>query len=165
MQFIIVMVIIILLVIWALVTYNKCMFYKTILNDTWQSITQHLKRRYGLIPVYIELSKMHIQDMHLFTELVEARSAAMEASTITEKSATEAELYRILTTLNARVQPHETQDKDLAAVREELDTIERELQQTIQAHNDAAAHFNVLVDSFPTKLIAMLAHFEPVAYF
>lgn len=165
MQFIVVIVIIILIVAWALVTYNKCMRYKTILNDTWQSITQHLKRRYGLIPVYIELSKMHLQDTTLFTELAEARSAAMEAETVTEKAATEAELYRILTTLNARVQSYETHDKDLAAIREELDTIEQELQHAIRTHNDAAAHYNVLVQTYPTKLIAQLAHFGAVAYF
>jgi LemA protein len=165
MKLIIIMLIIILIALWVLITYNKFTQLKTIQIDTFKTINDLLKKRYALIPVYIELSKTYIRDPNLTTTLMELRSTSMGATTIAEKAGAEAELYRTLTMIDTAIKHHRASDPDLVAISQELADIEATLQQTIHAHNDAAAHFNVLVDSFPTKLIAMLAHFEPVAYF
>lgn len=167
MKIIVMILIIILVALWILVTYNKFMQLKTVLDNSWQTIIVQLKRRYSLIPAYLELSKPYINNHELITNIIELRSASMGASNIQEKGAAEAELYRALTALDTAIQNNQmmSADEDIQAIRHELNEIETAIQQATQTHNDAATRFNILTETFPTKLIATLAHFERVSYF
>ena len=78
-------------------SYNKLVKGKNRIKNAWAQIDVQLKRRYDLIPNLVETVKGYAKhEKETLTNITEARSRAMKASSIKEKAVAEAQLDNAL---------------------------------------------------------------------
>ena len=160
--------ILILLGLWVFATYNRFIRSRALLDEGWSGIDVQLKRRYDLIPNLVEIVKGYAtHEKTIFNDIATMRAASMGATTVAEKADAEAGLTKTLKSLFAIAEnyPDLKANQNFLDLQNQLNTIESELQLSRRYYNGTARNFNILVQSFPSNLIASLAHFEKAAYF
>src|SRR5437868_12781193 len=85
--------IVLLVVLWFVGTYNRLITLTSRAKEAWADIDVQLKRRYDLIPNLVETVKGYAtHEREAFENVTKARAAAMGASTLAEKGQAEAGL-------------------------------------------------------------------------
>lgn len=155
-------------VLWALRIYNKLVAVSVLLDEAWSGIDVQLKRRYDLIPNLVATVEGYgVHERSIFEQIAQSRAAAMGATTLDGKAQAEAGLTGALKTLFAVVENY----PDLKAatnyldLQKQLSVIEQDIQLSRRYYNGAARNYNMLVASFPPKLIASLFNFVARPYF
>src|ERR1700674_2975080 len=97
------LVILALVIVGAMIAiYNGLVGKKVETENAWSQISVQLKRRYDLIPNLVETVKGYAtHEKETLERVVQARSAAMNATGVAEKSAAENQLTGTLKTLFA----------------------------------------------------------------
>ena len=160
--------IIVILVLWTIVTYNRLVVLKNRIENAWHQMEVQLQRRYDLIPNLVETVKGYAKhEKEIFEKIAQARAAAMGAKTPGEKAKAEAELTSALKTLFAVAEnyPDLKASQNFLALQEELTTPENKLAYARQAYNDTVYLFNRTIQMFPTNIIASMFGFRPYEYF
>src|SRR5262245_1425729 len=90
------------LVLFVIVVYNGLVGKRVETQNAWSQIDVQLKRRYDLIPNLVETVKGYAaHEKETFEKVVQARAAAMNATTVADKAAAENQLTGTLKTLFA----------------------------------------------------------------
>lgn len=150
-------ILLILLLLWLVLTYNGLVRLKNLLKEAWSGIDVQLRRRYDLIPNVVESVKGYAaHEREVFEKVAEARSAAMGAKTPAQKGKAEDALTGTLKTLFAVSEnyPQLRASENFLSLQNELDKIEEQLQLTRRYYNTTARDYNIKVQSFPNNLIA-----------
>jgi LemA protein len=154
--------------IWAVVTYNRFVHLKALLDEGWSGIDVQLKRRYDLIPNLVATVKGYgIHEKTVLEEVVRLRSAAMGATQVDQKTLAEAGLTQALKTLFAVAEqyPNLKANENYSLLQKELSLIEQEIQLARRYYNGAARNYNTAVVQFPARVIASFGSFLKVPYF
>ena len=86
MTWIIVLVVVVLLVLWAIGLYNNLVRLRNNRENAFANIDVQLKQRYDLVPQLVATVKGYAtHEKELLQRVTEARAAAMGANTINEK--------------------------------------------------------------------------------
>src|SRR5690554_4801021 len=87
MTLLIIGIIIVLILLWGISTYNKLVRLRNRSEESAAAIDAHLKKRYDLIPNLVETVKGYAQhESKTLTAVIEARNKAMGATSLTEKN-------------------------------------------------------------------------------
>ena len=154
--------------IWLISGYNRLVHLKALVDEGWSGIDVQLKRRYDLIPNLVETVKGYsIHEKSIFTDIAKMRAASMNAGSVEEKAAAESGLTQALRTLFAVVEnyPDLKANQNFLKLQDDLSGIEHELQLARRYYNGTARQYNVVVQSFPTSIIAGITGFQRAAYF
>jgi len=157
-----------LLALWFIGTFNNLVHLKALIDEAWSGIDVQLKRRYDLIPNLVATVKQYAtHEKGIFEEIARARSASMSATTVDQKADAEKGLTHALRTLFAVAEnyPNLKANENFLALQKELSALEHEIQLSRRYYNGAARNFNVVVQSFPSRIVAGMGGFNPVSYF
>lgn len=149
--------IIVLIILWLVWTYNSLIRGRNQVDESWSDIDVQLKRRYDLIPNLIETVKGYAKhEAGVFQKVTEARAAAMAAKTLPEKAKAENMLTETLKSLFAVSEnyPDLKATQNFLQLQDELSDTENKIQAARRFYNSNVMHYNIRLQSFPTKLIA-----------
>ena len=158
-----------LLLLWAVVSFNRFVSQRQLIANSWSNVETELHRRHDLIPNLVETVQGYAKhEQATFVEVIEARRGAVAASGPAEKHQS---VEHALTVGLRQLMAVSEDYPDLLASERFLD-LQRELVATedrIQASrrlfNGNVRDYNRRVDSIPSMLIAGLGRFPKADYF
>ncbi|HET6340702.1 MAG TPA: LemA family protein [Gemmatimonadota bacterium] len=159
---------VVVLVGWAIVTYNALVGLRNQLENAWAQIDVQLKRRYDLIPNLVEAVKDYMGfEQDVLTKVTEARSQAAAATGPADQARAENVLTGALRQLFAVVEnyPQLKANENVMRLQEELTGTEDRISSARQFYNENVRVFNTRVQTFPTTLIAGLLGFRAREFF
>jgi LemA protein len=164
----IVLGVIIFVALWAVTIFNKLVKNRNLVLEGWSGIDVQLKRRYDLIPNLVETVKGYAgHEKEVLAKVVELRNSAAQAQTASEKAPIENMLTQTLRQLFALAEayPDLKANQNFLDLQEQLSEIEEQIQFARRYYNGAARDMNILVQSFPSNVIARSFSFIEADYF
>ena len=160
--------VVVVLLLWAVLTYNRLVALRNRVENGWSQIDVQLRRRYDLIPNLIETVKGYAaHEREVFETITQARTQAMGATGVQDQAHAENEITAGLGRLIAVAEryPDLKANQNFLALQEELIGTESKIAYSRQFYNDQVARLNTLIQKFPANVLARLGHFEPKAFF
>ncbi|HEX2369587.1 MAG TPA: LemA family protein [Acidimicrobiia bacterium] len=164
----IVIAVVVLLILWVVLTYNSLVKHRNRVDNSWAQVEVQLKRRYDLVPNLVETVKGYAShEQETFERVVEARNAAVSASTIDEQAQAENVLTGALRQLFALAEayPELRASENFAALQAQLAETEDKIAVSRQIYNDSVLTYNTRVQSIPTNLVAGTTGFSVRPFF
>lgn len=157
MPVLIVVGILVLIVIWVISLYNGLVRLRNRRQNAFADIDVQLRQRHDLIPQLVDTVKGYAtHEKDLLLKITEARTAAMNATSIDGKIVAEQQLSAALQGLKVQVEayPDLKANQNFLQLQEELSDIENKLAASRRFFNAATTEYNNAVESFPSNLIA-----------
>lgn len=164
----IILIIVAVMVLWIIGTFNRLITLRNRLKEAWADIEVQLKRRYDLIPNLVETVKGYAaHERELFEKVTEARAKAIGAKTIKEKGEAENILSGTLKSLFAVAEnyPQLRASENFLELQRELTDTEDKIQAARRFYNGNARDINIKIESFPANIVAGLFHFRSAEFF
>ena len=161
--------IIVIVAIGAVVSYNRFVSQRQMINDAWANIDTELRRRYDLIPNLVETVKGYAaHEREVFEDVARTRSAAAGATgSPAQQAAAEGPFMAALGRLFAVAEnyPQLKANENFLALQSELSNTEDRVQTARRFYNANVRDFNRRVQSFPSSIIANTFHFQAAEFF
>ncbi len=157
-----------LLVLFGVFSFNRLVALRQAWRRAFADIDVQLKQRHDLIPNLVETVKGYAaHESSVFTQVTQARAAAMRATTVPEKSAAEGQLSGALANLLAVAEnyPQLKANENFRALQDELTDLENKIAAARRFLNNAVAEYNIAIQQFPGVLFAGMFGFEPATMF
>ena len=154
------LVIVIFLVVFAVLQYNKLIRLNVQVDEAFAQIEVQLKRRSDLIPNLVETVKGYAShEKDALEKVVKARAAATTASTLPAVAAADGALTNALRGLLAVAEayPDLKASTNFLQLQEELATTENKVSFARQFYNDNVRNLNTAVKTIPTSFFSGLA--------
>jgi len=155
--------IIILLILMAVSIYNRLIRLRNNREQAFADVDVQLKQRHDLIPQLVDSVKGYMgHERGVLTEITEARTNAMKATTINEKIAAENKLSTALDGLKVSVEayPDLKASQNFLDLHNEISDIENKIAAARRFFNSATKELNVATELFPSNLIATMFNFK-----
>jgi len=164
----IVLVVVALIILWIVFAYNGFIRLINRGKEAWADIDVQLKRRYDLVPNLVNTVKGYAKhESSAFENVTRARSAAMGAGNLAEKSRTENELVGALKSIFAIAEayPDLKANQNFLELQKELSDTENKIQSARRFYNTLVRDLNTRVESFPSNIIANMFRFSKMEFF
>lgn len=149
-------------------TYNRLVRARNMVREAWSGIDVQLKRRQDLIPNLVEAVKGYSgYERSVLEEITGTRSRTASATSLGERSSAENALTHGIKSIFAVAEAY----PDLKANRGFLDLqtnlaeIENQIQYARRYYNGAVRDLNILIESFPSNLVANAFGFRREEFF
>src|SRR5674476_530609 len=155
--------IIFLIIVMAISLYNRLVKLRNNREQAFADVDVQLKQRHDLIPALVEAVKGYMgHERGVLTEITEARTNAMKATTINEKIVAENKLSTALDGLKVSVEayPDLKASQNFMDLQNEISDIENKIAAARRFFNSATKELNVATELFPSNLIATLFNFK-----
>jgi LemA protein len=152
----------------AIGIYNGLIVLRNRCENAWSQVDVQLRRRYDLIPNLVETVKGYAKhEREVFEKVTQARSQAINASTVKEQGQAENMLTGALKTLFAVAEnyPDLKANQNFLLLQEELSGTESKIAYSRQFYNDTVMKFNQKQQVFPSNIIANMFNFKERDYF
>lgn len=160
--------VVVVLFIYVIRIYNNLVRNRNLTKEGWSGIDVQLRRRYDLIPNLLETVKGYAaHEKAIFDEVTARRASAMGANTVPDQVQADKALSGALGRLFAIAEayPELKADANFRALQDELASIEDQLQMARRYYNGTARELNILVESFPSVLVASTFGFTKEPYY
>lgn len=168
---IILLILIVLLILWVISIYNQLQRTKVQVDETNSQIDVQLKRRNDLIPNLVSTVKGYAKhESETFEKVTQLRNQmqtlALSNVSNEEKMALSEKLSGALRSVFAVAEnyPELKANENFMQLQEELTNTENKIAYSRQLFNTTAAHFNQMLHTFPSNLIAKMSHLQDVKY-
>ena len=148
--------------------YNRLVKLKTLVAEAWSGIDVQLKKRYDLIPNLVETVKGYAShEKETFENVTKARSQAQNATSVEGKQAAENQLNKSLINLFAVAEqyPELKANENFLSLQNELSVVESDIEKSRRYYNGTTRDYNILIDSFPSNIIAGITKFTKAVFF
>jgi LemA protein len=155
--------IIVLLILMAVSLYNRLVKLRNNREQAFADVDVQLKQRHDLIPQLVDSVKGYMgHERGVLTDITEARTNAMKATTINEKIEAENKLSTALEGLKVSVEayPDLKASQNFMELQNEIADIENKIAAARRFFNSATKELNVATEMFPSNLIATLFNFK-----
>jgi len=159
----IILAIIVLLVLMIISLYNRLVRLRNNREQAFADVDVQLKQRHDLIPQLVEAVKGYMaHERGVLTEITEARSNAVKATTINEKIAAEGRLTTALEGLKISVEayPDLKASQNFMDLQNEISDVENKIAAARRFFNSATKELNVATEIFPSNLMATIFNFK-----
>lgn len=156
------------LLVWAVIIYNRLVIDYNRVLTAWSDIDVQLKRRHDLIPKLVEAVRQYADyETAALQAVTGLRSQASPSSGVAELGVSEKRLGDDLRRLIALAEayPDLKANQSFLDLQYKLTDTENQLQYARRYYNGAVRNLNVRIDSFPDLLVARLFRFVPAQYF
>ena len=163
-----VLIAIVVLVFMFIGFYNSLIRLRNQVKNAWSQIDVQLKRRHDLIPNLIETAKGYMKhEQDTLKGITEARSKAMGADSVGEKSKAESALSGAMSKFFVVVEnyPDLKANQNFLALQEELTSTENKIAFSRQSYNDQVLFFNNKIQMFPSNIVAGMFNFKQEEFF
>ena len=160
--------IIAIVLLYLITSYNNLIKKKNLVEEGWSSIDVQLKRRSNLIPNILSSVKGYMShEKNLFEEITELRSQSDAADNVIDQGKAESSLSGSLMNLFAVAEnyPELKANENFLDLQKQLQEIEDDIQMARRYYNGTVRNNNVLVESFPTNLVANAFSFGKADFF
>jgi LemA protein len=169
MKFIsILFIVLIAVVAYGIAIYNRLIKNKNHVDEGWSGIEAQLKRRSNLIPNLVETVKGYATHEREALEAVTSlRTQAMSISDIGERGQKEGELTAALGRLFAVAEayPDLKANENFIGLQDDLSETEDQIQLARRYYNGTVRDMNILVESFPSNIVANNFNFSKAKFF
>lgn len=168
MTALILLVVVVLVGLWIVSIYNGLVRRKNMVAEAWSGIDTQLKRRADLIPNLVETVKGYAtHERTTFDELARLRSAGQGQADIAARAQTEQAITAAIGKIMAVAEayPELKASQNFQSLQGELSNIEDQIQLARRYYNGAARDFNVMIEQFPSNLVANFGSFKPAPFF
>ncbi len=164
----VVALLLIVFLFWYVSAYNRLQRSKNFVEEGWATIDVQLKKRYYLIPNLVETVKGYAKhESETLQAVVEARSYAMRATTVSGKIEAENALSGTLKSLMKlqEAYPQLKANANFISLQEQLLSVENEIASARRYYNGTVRALNNRVTTFPSNLVARRMKMEKYSYF
>lgn len=156
--------------LYAIIIFNSLVRTRQMANEAWSGIDVQLKRRSDLVPNLVDIVKGYAgHERSVLEDVTRLRGVAraLPADDVASRAQAEGALSLALGKLVALAEnyPDLKASGNFLELQQELSQLETELQMARRYYNGAVRDQNVLVQSFPSNLIAGLFGFGQRQYF
>ena len=156
--------VVVVLLLWAVSLYNKLVTNKNLVAEGWSGIDVQLKRRHDLLPKLVEAVKAYAgYEREVLREGVEARTGAPSPQRAAAENALTGRLRALLAVVEAY--PDLKASRGYLDLQAQISEAEEQIQYARRYYNGTVRELNILVDSFPSNLVARLFGFAHMDYF
>jgi LemA protein len=162
------LLILVILVVWAIASYNRLVGLRNQVTNGWRQIDVQLKRRHDLIPNLVNAVRGSMDfERDTLTAVMDARSKALTATGPADAAVKEGQLSAALGRLLAVAENYPTlkSNDNVKMLQEELSATENKVGFSRQFYNDIATNFNTAQQVFPVNLVAASLGFKPAELF
>jgi LemA protein len=166
----VILVVVAVTIVYAVVAFNGLVRTRQMANEAWSGIDVQLKRRSDLVPNLVDSVKGYAaHERSLLEDVTKKRGAARAlpegdvAARAQAETALSVSLGRLLAI--AENYPDLKASTNFLELQKQLSDLENELQMARRYYNGAVRNLNVLVQSFPSNLIAAGFGFRPREFF
>jgi LemA protein len=162
------LVLVILVVVWAIASYNGLVAMRNQVLNGWKQIDVQLKRRHDLIPNLVNTVRGAMDfERDTLTSVMDARAKALTATGPADAAQKEGQLSAALGRLLAVAENYPTlkSNENVKMLQEELASTENKVGFARQFYNDIATRFNTRQQVFPMNLFAAALGFKPAELF
>jgi LemA protein len=152
----------------AIALFNRLVRQRNLVREGWSGIDVQLKRRSDLIPNLVETVKAYAaHERGVFEEVTARRAASAGVAAVPDKAAAERALQGAVGKLMAVAEayPALKADANFRALQDQLAEIEDQLQMARRYYNGTVRDLNVLIQSFPSNLLAGAFGFRAEHFF
>ena len=157
------------LILYLVGIYNSLVTLKNDIDRSFANIDVLLKQRADELPKLIETVKGYAKfERRVLTQVTQARTAFLNASTMPEKAKADGMLSGALKSLFAVAESYPTlkANENFVQLQTRISGIENELADRREFYNDSVNTFNIKIQSVPDMFIArMLGYVQPEPLF
>ena len=157
MTLIVILIIIAVVVIAVIAMYNKLVRLRNTVKSSWSDIDVQCKKRFDLVPNLVETVKGYAShERTVFEKVTEARSMAMKATNPAEMAKAENMIRDTLKSLFAVAEayPELKANANFLQLQSQLQDLETNIESARRYYNAVVRDYNILIESFPSNLIA-----------
>jgi LemA protein len=161
-----------LLIIAVIVSYNRFVRQRNLVQESWRQIDVELNRRHDLIPNLVETVRGYAaHERGVFEAVTQARAAAQSLQSGSAGPAAQGQaegvLQQALGRLMAVVEnyPQLKANEQFIALQQQLAETEDRIAAGRRFYNANVRALNTRVEAFPSAVIASMFHFEKAQYF
>lgn len=168
MWLIVIIVVIVLLGIFVMSSYNSLVRSRNRVRDQFSQIDIQLKRRADLIPNLVETVKGYAKhEKGTLEEVIKARNTYLSSSSENDKIQASGEMEKAISKLFALAEsyPDLKANTNFLELQKQLNETEDKISYARQFYNDSVLMYNNSVETFPTNIIASMFGFKINAFF
>lgn len=160
-----VLALLVILALWGVLIYNKFISLGKMCEEGWSGVLVQLKRRHDIVPNLIQAVKGYMT--HEKTVLEELTQTRATQGTAAQVAASENQFSQTLSRLFALSEnyPDLKASTNFLSLQESLQGIEDEIQLARRYYNGTVRDYNILVESFPSLIIARMFGFATAEFF
>ena len=148
--------------------FNNLVRKRSMLEEGWSGIDVQLKKRHDLIPNLVETVKGYAtHEKETLDQVIKARNTALNAEGIKEQTQAENQLNSALANIFAlsEAYPDLKANTNFLQLQKQLSDIENDIEKARRYYNATVRENNILVESFPSSIVANMKDFDVVDYF
>jgi LemA protein len=137
--------------------YNKLVRKRSMVEEGWSGIDVQLKKRYNLIPNLVETVKGYAShEKETLEQVITARNKAIQAEGVADQTKAELQLNSALANVFAlsEAYPDLKANQNFLHLQQELSNIEGDIEKARRYYNGTVREQNIMVESFPSNLVA-----------
>jgi LemA protein len=160
---------IVVLLLAGVISYNRFVSQRHLINNAWSNVDTELRRRYDLIPNLVRTVRGYAEHERATLEtVVQARNEAQASiGDVRDQQPPEQALVHSLRSLLAlsEAYPDLKADQQFLELQQELAITEDRIQAARRLFNGNVRDYNQRIESLPSNLIAALGGFKRRDYF
>jgi len=164
----ILIIVIVVIAIFLVITYNRLVSLRQIVSQAWSDVSVQLKQRHDLVPNLVETVKGYAaHESGTLTAVTQARNAAVSAATPQAQAAAENMLSGALRQLFALSEsyPDLKASQNFRQLQSDLSDLENKIAASRRFFNNAVQEYNSSIQQFPAVLVAGSLGFTPRTFF
>ncbi len=165
MLWILVGILVLVIVLWLIATYNRFIAIKNAIDSTFNQIRVAMKKRFDKISKLVETTKSFIKyEKTVLTDITKLRSMAVNSAEDVEKL--ERKLNALMGSIRVAVEayPELKSNESVKKLLEEISNVEDEIARLRYLYNDQVQMFNTMAERVPSNIVASLFGFGKKPY-
>ena len=159
----IVIAIVVIIVLYALITYNNFIKLKNTVKEAFATMDVYLKKRWDLIPNLIETTKGYMKhEKEILTEITDLRNKGYDKLSNDEKIKANEKMSTGLEKLMAVAEnyPDLKANTNFQQLNSNLTKVEEDIANARKYYNGSVRIYNDTVKMFPSNIIAGMFHYQ-----
>ena len=164
----VVLVIVVLLALYVMSTYNGLVSARNKVRDQFSQIDVQLKKRSDLIPNLVETVKGYAKhEEGTLEKVIQARNTYLTADSMDDKVKASSEMTKAVSKLFALAEsyPELKANENFLDLQNQLKEIEDKISYARQFYNDSVLMYNNKIEMFPSNVVASMFHFTKESFF
>jgi LemA protein len=161
-------IVLVIILAWVIYTYNRLVRNKHLVFEAWSGIEVQLKRRHNLIPKLVDAVKAYSNfESTILQKVTDIRTHGLPSNQVARRAEEETEISGEVRQLLAVAEayPELKTSEQFLNLQHNLTEVEDQIQLARRYFNGTVREQNILIQSFPSNLIARLFHFQESEYF
>ena len=167
-MWIILIVVLVLLVLYVVKTYNSLVVSRNKVRDQFSQIDVQLKKRFDLIPNLVETVKGYAKhESETLESVIQARNNYANAKTDAEKLEASKDISRGVMNIMALAEsyPDLKANTNFVDLQNQLKDVEEKISYARQFYNDSVLMYNNKVEMVPSNIVASIFGFKKESFF